>query len=179
MGAAPSQMLLETGCYQVGSDGCWPNCMLLERNRMLPGWQRWVNREVGSDGCCAIADAFRNPMLAPGCSVRRMRRGTRRKLKGARNSTGGNAPRSNYLVGSSYFAWRLSWLVLVLKSVASAAFSEKASIFCGCHGMPVKSLANASADLISRLQRHAHENTGAAIKGLISELAPFFRFRLH
>ena len=47
------------------------------------------------------------------------------------------------------------------------------------HRMPAKSLANASADFISRLQRHGHEKTCVAIKGLISELAVFFRFRLH
>ena len=69
--APPSfeRMLLGTGRYQVGSDGCSPHRMLLgagryqgwqrwmlapsdaSRNRTLPGWQRWM---------LAPSDASRN-----------------------------------------------------------------------------------------------------------------------
>ena len=65
------------------------------------------------------------------------------------------------------FRLALSWLVQVLKIVASAAFSEKCSAFLwfqrhfkllglvlrwyDFHRMPAKSLANASADVIPKL----------------------------
>ena len=65
-------MLLETRCYQVGSDG-------------------------GS----AIADAvFQTPCLlmdAPSVGCVQEPDGSRKLLKSARNYTGGNAPRSNYI----------------------------------------------------------------------------------
>ena len=77
MGESRSQMLIETGCYQVGSDGCWPNHMLLETGCY----------QDGSDGCSTVADVFRNPMFAHGSSVRRMCLGSRRKPKSAEKCT--------------------------------------------------------------------------------------------
>ena len=56
MGQTRSWMRLGTRCYQGGSNGCWPDRMLLGTRRC----------QVGSDGGSSIMDASRKPTLLPG-----------------------------------------------------------------------------------------------------------------
>ena len=88
----PAWVLLGTGRYQVGSDGCSTHRMLLG-NRTFPGWQRWMlapsdasskprRYQVGSDGCSPHRMLSSSPtlpgwqrwMLAPSDASRKPRR---------------------------------------------------------------------------------------------------------
>ena len=64
----PHRMLLGTGCYQVGKNGCLPHRMLLGTGRY----------QVGSDGCSPLLGTGPYQVGSDGCSPHRMLLGTGR-----------------------------------------------------------------------------------------------------
>ena len=75
-GCSPHRMLLGTGRYQVGSDGCSPHRMLLGTGRY----------QVGSDGCSLhrmLLETGRYQVGSDGCSPHRMLLGTGRYQVGS------------------------------------------------------------------------------------------------